>query len=115
MRLALLLVLAALSGGPRVSVRVYPRVALAPATLKLTGVVEPHPDNRVVRITLDCENFYHSSEIQLEGENAAKTYQLPLIEGIPQGMCEVRAEVGTSTGKVISSTPVAIEIMGEPR
>jgi hypothetical protein len=100
----------------RVQVEVYPRVAMAPATLKLTARVERHPDNRLLRISLDCERFYAASEIELEGDRAPRTHQLPLIEGIPAGPCVVLAEVATVTGQVLRSTAVDVEVVGgEPR
>jgi hypothetical protein len=108
--------LGALSGAPRVSVAAYPRVAMAPAALKLTAKVAPHEANRLLTVTLDCEHFYDSTAYELEGDKAAKTYQLPLIEGIPPGQCEVTAEVATSEGKTVRSMVVDVEIVGgEPR
>jgi hypothetical protein len=108
--------LALAAGGPKVEMAVYPRVAMAPATLKLTARVERHADNRLLRISLDCENFYAATEIELEGDRAPRTHQLPLIEGIPQGACVAVAEVAQTGGKVRRSTPVDVEIIGaEPR
>jgi hypothetical protein len=112
----LVTLLLALTGAPRVSMAVYPRIAMAPATLKLTATVERHADNRLLRIVLDCAHFYAASEFELEGERAARTYQLPLIEGIPSGQCEVSAEVTLVTGKAHRSAVVDVEIVGgEPR
>ncbi len=106
----------ALHAAARVRVEVYPRIAMAPATIKVTARVEPHADNRLLRVTVDCERFYDATEIELEGEKAAKTHQLPLIEGVPAGPCEVLAEVGTAQGKVLRSVAVTLEVAGgEPK
>lgn len=100
----------------RVTLEVYPRVAMAPAALKLTAKVEPQAKNRLLAVVLDCERFYDSTSFELEGAMAAKTYQLRLIEGIPEGPCRAQAFVFDDQGKMTSSTPVDVSIVGgEPR
>lgn len=102
------------AAAPRVKVEAYPRIAMAPAALKLTARVDPHPDNRMLRIVLDCERFYAASEIQLDGADAARTHQLPIIEGVPAGGCEVTAAVTDNRGKVLTSLAVTVLVAGEP-
>jgi hypothetical protein len=102
--------------GARVSVDVYPRVVMAPASVRVIAKVTPHPDNRLLRISLDCPNFYDATEIELEGLNAPITHGASgdrgVIEGIPAGECEVLAQVVTADGKVIQSTAVTLIVAG---
>ena len=91
------------SGGPqRVSVRVSPVVALAPALLTVRTTIEPSEDNRRLSISLDSEDFSTSSEIPLAGVNASR---LSVIEfrDVPSGVYEVRAVVVGSLGPIAST------------
>jgi hypothetical protein len=98
--------------GARVSVDVYPRVVMAPASVRLIARVTPAAENRLLTITLDCPNFYDSTEIELEGLNAPKTHQMPVLEGIPAGECEALAVVTTADGKTVRSAPQVLVVAG---
>jgi hypothetical protein len=67
---------ATLSGEPEpaLEVRLANRFALAPASVQTMIRVSPHPDNRVLRVLIDGEPFTRSSDIQLDGADAAKHY-----------------------------------------
>ena len=47
-------------------------MALAPATLFVRASIEPHADNRSVEVVVDSEEFYRSSQVQLEGEYSSR-------------------------------------------
>lgn len=53
-----------------IDLRVRPLVARAPASVQAVIQVPPSPDNRLLRVTLDSENFYRSSDVQLDGDRA---------------------------------------------
>jgi len=74
------------------SLRVTPLLAAAPATVSITVTVEPHERNRVLVIEDDSDVYYRSSQVQLEGKNAARTHLL-LFRGLPPGEHRVRASV----------------------
>jgi len=90
---------------PALSLRVTPRVAAAPATVSITVTVEPDEKNRVLVLEVDSDVYYRSSQVQLEGKNAARTHQL-LFRGLPPGEHRVRASVYDTNGfhTVVSTT-----------
>lgn len=90
------------------SLRVTPRVAAAPATVSITVTIEPDERNRVLAIEDDSEVYYRSSQVQLEGENAARTHVF-LFRGLPPGEHRIRASVhGTNGLQTVVSTMVTV-------
>jgi hypothetical protein len=59
---------------PALEVRLAARFAFAPASVQSLVRVLPHPDNRVLRVLIDGEQFTRSSDTQLDGADAAKHY-----------------------------------------
>jgi hypothetical protein len=99
---------AALGAEHAVSLRVTPRVVAAPATVYITVTVEPDEKNRMLVIEDDSDLYYRSSQVQLEGKNAARTHQL-LFRGLPPGEHQVRASVhGTNGFHTVVSTTVTV-------
>ena len=94
---ALMLSAPSLTGTPKITVRVSPAVALEPALLTIRTTVEPSDENRKLRVTLDSETYASSSDIPLEGRNAARMNVIE-IRDVPSGLYEVRAVVSGSTG-----------------
>jgi hypothetical protein len=76
--------------GERLSMRVSPAVAFAPANLVVRAMIEANADNRAVEIVAESDDFYRSSQIQLEGEKAPRTNQFE-FRSLPPGTYEVRA------------------------
>ena len=81
----------------RVSLRVSPTVAMAPASLA-TGEVEPADENRSIQIIAESDEFYRSSEVLLDGGRAART-NLFEFRGLPAGAYQVRAILKGVSGK----------------
>lgn len=59
---------------PALELRLVTRFALAPASLQSLVRVPPHPDNRLLRVLIDGDQFYRSSDTQLDGVDAAASY-----------------------------------------
>ncbi len=57
-----------------VTMRLSSRLAFAPAVVRSTVRVTPHPDNRLLRLTLDSPDYYRSSDVQLDGASAASAH-----------------------------------------
>ena len=72
------------------SLRVSPAVAFAPANLIVRATVETNAANRAIGIVAESEDFYRSSEIQLDGSSAPRTAQFE-FRSLPPGAYEVRA------------------------
>ena len=71
-------------------VRVSPAVSFAPANLIVRATIEADSSNRSVEIIAESAEFYRSSEIQLDGDNAPRT-NLFEFRSLPSGTYEVKA------------------------
>jgi hypothetical protein len=89
--------------GQRVSVRVSPAVALAPAFLRVTTTVEPSDDNRFLNVAIDSSGYSRSSEITLDGKNAQRVNLLE-VKSVPSGVYEVRATLIGLSGPIAQAT-----------
>jgi hypothetical protein len=87
-----------LGAGERITMKVSPAVAFAPANLVVRATILADADNRAVEIVAESDDFYRSSEIQLEGDRAART-SLFEFRSLPPGTYEVRAILVGSNGE----------------
>jgi hypothetical protein len=79
-----------IGAGERISVKVSPAVAFAPANLVVRTMIESDQENRAVEIIAESADFYRSSQIQLEGDRAPRTTTFE-FRSLPPGTYEVRA------------------------
>jgi hypothetical protein len=95
-----MLALATVPSGARSSLdmRVSPAVSMEPAFLRIQYVVDPHPDNRAVLITVESSDFFRSSEIHLEGDRAPRTSTIE-YRNVPAGVYEISAVLAGSDGR----------------
>ena len=87
-----------IGAGERVSLRVSPAVAFAPANLVVRASVEADEANRSLQIVAESQDFYRSSEVQLEGDKAPRTNMVE-FRNVPPGSYEVRVTVMGSSGQ----------------
>jgi len=87
-----------IGAGERLTLKVSPAVAFAPANLIVRTMILADADNRAVEIVAESEDFYRSSEIQLEGEKAARTTMFE-FRNLPPGTYEVRASLLGANGE----------------
>jgi hypothetical protein len=87
-----------LGAGERMMLKVSPAVAFAPANLVVRATIPVDADNRAVEIVAESEDFYRSSQIQLEGERAARTSMFE-FRSLPPGTYEVRANLLGADGR----------------
>jgi hypothetical protein len=80
---------------------VSPAVSWAPATLRIRATVAPDAANRAIAIIADSDDFFRSSEVPLEGEQAPRT---TLIEyrNLPPGTYEIHGVLVGSRGKELA-------------
>jgi hypothetical protein len=76
--------------GERMLIKVTPAVAFAPANLVVRAVVEADADNRAIAVIAESEDFYRSSEIQLDGDHAPRTNTFE-FRSLPPGSYSVKA------------------------
>ena len=103
-------VLPAGSGQP-LTLALSPVHSFAPATVRIRARIEPNADNRLLTIVADGPNFYRSSEMQLDGEEAPKTVELWFRE-VPAGDYEVSAIVTTTSGRPRVTARSSMTVLG---
>jgi hypothetical protein len=84
--------------GERISVKVSPAVAFAPANLVVRTIIEADADNRAVEIVAESPDFYRSSQMQLEGDRAPRTTRFE-FRSLPPGTYDVRATLIGADGE----------------
>src|SRR4051812_9043406 len=96
----------------RVSVRVSPTVAIAPASLFVSATVAVNAENRSLEIIAESADFYRSSEVGLDGNHAPRVTQF-LFKSLPRGTYEVSAVLRGASGRQIASTHATVDIVGQ--
>jgi hypothetical protein len=81
-----------------VVVTVTPARAFAPASVVVRARIEPSAANRALAIIADGENFYRSSEILLEGDQAPRTFEF-VLKNLPGGEYGINAVLLDASGR----------------
>jgi len=87
------------AGRAALTSRVWPAVALAPASVRIEVLVASHQDNRMLRIVMDSGTYLRSSSISLEGERAARIHNVT-YRGLPAGYYDVQIELFDQKGSL---------------
>jgi hypothetical protein len=106
----------AADAGECLSMNVSPRQALAPVNLRVSVRIEPNADNRVLMIVADSPEFYRSSQIQLEGDRAPKTFRIE-YPNVPGGEYQITSVLVNSMGReraTVRQTANVVPLGGEP-
>lgn len=94
----------------RLSIRVSPSVAFAPANLVVRTTVEPDPSNRSMEIIAESSEFYRSSEIQLDGEDAPRTSVFQ-FRSLPSGEYSVKAILKGPGGRELATVDRHVNVV----
>jgi len=94
----------------KLAVRVSPAVAFAPATLVVRTTIQSDPDNRAVEIVAESNDFYRSSEIQLNGDHAPRVNVFE-FRSLPPGTYLVTARLIDSKGEPRASVRSEVNVM----
>jgi hypothetical protein len=86
----LLLLAKPLAAGEPLALKVSPSVSFAPCNLVVRAVVERDAQNRSIEIVAESPDFYRSSEVQLDGDQAPLTSTFE-FRSLPSGTYEVQA------------------------
>jgi hypothetical protein len=97
--------------GERITLKVSPAVAFAPANLVVRATVEVDAANRAIQIVAESTDFYRSSEIQLEGDRAARTNTFE-FRSLPPGAYEVRAKLLGADGQARAAVRQLVNVIG---
>jgi hypothetical protein len=90
-------------------VRISPTMAHAPADLYIYVSVARRPDNRLLRVSAESDDFFRSSETQLDGEHSARVTVVRFRE-LPAGDYQIRAELVVSTGRTVDTAKRSVEV-----
>ena len=107
---ALMVVSAPLGAGERLVLKVSPAVSFAPANLVVRATIEADAANRGVQVSAESVDFYRSSEIELDGENAPRTNTFE-FRSLPPGVYEVRVNLLGGDGRTRASVRQAINVI----
>jgi hypothetical protein len=99
-----------LGAGDRLAMRVSPSVAFAPANLVVRMMIESNNDNRVIEIVAESNEFYRSSEMQLNGNRAPRTTVFE-FRSLPSGAYHVRAVLKGTSGQELASVQQNVSVM----
>ena len=90
--------------GEKLTIRVSPAVAFAPANLIVRATVLADPDNRAIEVVAESPDFYRSSEVELDGDKAPRTNVFE-FRSLPPGGYQVSAVLMGSQGQraIVSS------------
>jgi hypothetical protein len=90
--------------------RVSPSVAFAPANLVVKTMVESNQENRSIEIIAESEEFYRSSEVELDGDRAPRT-TIFQFRSLPSGSYRVRAVLRGAGGHEIAYSQVSLSVV----
>jgi hypothetical protein len=79
-----------------VEIRVRGHYYAAPATVPVVVAVEPRAGNRTLVIEADGDEYFRSSEIELDGEKEKRLHSIE-FRSLPAGAYILRAEVRSKT------------------
>jgi hypothetical protein len=99
-----------LGAGERMTMKVSPAVAFAPANLTVRAMVIADAGNRALEIIAESNDFYRSSMVQLEGDRSART-SLFEFRSLPPGRYEVRAHLLGARGEQRATVRQQVNIM----
>ena len=94
----------------RLTLRVSPAVAFAPANLVVRTTVEPDPSNRSMEIIAESSEFYRSSEIQLDGESGPRTSVFQ-FRSLPSGEYMVKAILKGAGGRELAAADRQVNVV----
>jgi hypothetical protein len=94
--------LAGVRATERVTLRVTPSVSQAPALVRVTTYVERDPSNRWLEVIADSGQFFRSSRINLEGNQAPRVTEV-VLKDLPGGEYTVTAILVDNLGHTSSA------------
>jgi hypothetical protein len=94
----------------KLAVRISPAVAFAPATLVVRTTIQSDAENRTVQIVAESNDFYRSSEVQLDGEHAPRVSVFE-FRSLPSGTYLVTATLRDSKGQSRASVRSEVNVM----
>lgn len=110
--IALLMTMPSLRAGSaeKLTLRVTPAVAFAPANLIVRTMIVADTENRGVEVIAESPEYYRSSEIQLNGEQAPRTTTFE-FRSLPPGTYEVKAVLLGAGGQERAAASAQVNVI----
>src|SRR5262249_3405511 len=103
-------VAAPLRATDRLSMRVSPSVAFAPANLVVRMRIAADTNNRRIEVVAESSDFYRSSEMDLDGDRAPRTTVFE-FRRMPVGSYSVPAELLGSSGEEVGYAQSQVSVV----
>jgi hypothetical protein len=98
-------------GRERLRIAVSPAQSFAPGFIRVRVRIEPSVENRSLEVIADGEQFYRSSQIQLEGDRSPATFNLEM-RSLPEGEYRVSGILRDRTGHERSMVYEDVRVIG---
>lgn len=82
----------------RIVLKVSPAVSFAPANLVVRATIPADAANRAVTIVAESQDFYRSSDVQIDGDRGPRTSVVE-FRSLPRGYYDVRAILRDGSGR----------------
>jgi hypothetical protein len=99
-----------LGAGERLSIKVSPAFAFAPANLVVRTIVEADAGNRAIEIVAESPEFYRSSQMQLDGDKAPRVTTFE-FRSLPSGTYDVKATLLGDRGQALTYVRQQVSVM----
>ena len=99
-----------LNAGEQLRMAVSPAQSFAPSNLRVRVRLEPDAQNRRLAVVADSADFYRSSEVQLDGDQAPKTITIE-FRGVPGGSYHVSSVVLDQSGHLRASASQEVNVI----
>ena len=97
--------------GEDLTLRMTPRFVSAPGYLRSLIRVAPNADNRLMRVEIDSESYYRSSDIQLDGASAPMSHFMDWKE-VPAGKYDLIVTVLGPSGDTRAVRRLNFQVLG---
>jgi hypothetical protein len=103
-----------LTAHDKISLRVTPTVSREPAYVNVITQIERDPANRSLQITAESADFYRSSMINLDGEQAPRVTEVS-FKSLPGGDYRISAVLVDNQGRksVAQSSLLVVSLRGQ--
>jgi hypothetical protein len=92
------------------TVSVSPIQSFAPTTLTVRVHMEPSADNRILEVVVESDEYYRSSRVSLDGQDAPPTTSLE-FRNLPSGTYEVRGALIDGLGHDRAATRTRVIVL----
>jgi hypothetical protein len=112
---AALLMSTGINGSAPLRIQVSPAISRAPAQVTVRLIVESDAQNRTLQIVATSDDYYRSSEVQLDGKDA-QSLNVFEFRNLPPGTYQITGVlVGSSGPRATVSGLARVEPMGGSR